>query len=220
MSLRRDADDQQRLRAALHRFRERLREREMRVERARGQIAALVQLPGIGNPFVNQDEARAELLEQLAEFVARVGRLFVGFLDDGIASFPLPTQLPNCQASSPQRVRTMVPSGFFWGIPGGIRLPTSTARFTPGTMPFPASFTSESTPRKLSGRCAAEQVIYRQHRVRFAAAEVGLKLDDRIAAAALQPPHGADQNCFNPSVMNVRRKNSIGLRYSSDPSPR
>ena len=44
----------------------------------------------------------------------------------------------------------------------------------------------------------AEQVVERQHRVGLAAAEVGLQLDDRIAAGAREPLHGADQQARQP----------------------
>ena len=39
-----------------------------------------------------------------------------------------------------------------------------------------------------------EQVVERQHRVRLAAAEVGLELHDRVAALAGEAPHRADQH--------------------------
>ena len=49
-------------------------------------------------------------------------------------------------------------------------------------------------PGQFGRRDAGKQVIQRQHRVRLAAAEVGLQLHDRVAALAGQPPHGADQH--------------------------
>src|SRR5690606_21068073 len=40
---------------------------------------------------------------------------------------------------------------------------------------------------------AREEVVEREHRVRLAAPEVRLELHDRIAAAALEAAHGADE---------------------------
>ena len=49
-------------------------------------------------------------------------------------------------------------------------------------------------PTSSVGRDAREQVVERQHRVRLAAAEVGLELHDRVAALAGEAPHRADQH--------------------------
>ena len=46
---------------------------------------------------------------------------------------------PSCQASSPQSVRTTVPSGLVVGLPGEILLPTSTTRRAVGSVLAPAS---------------------------------------------------------------------------------
>ena len=131
---------------------------------------------------------------------------------------------PSCQASSPHSVRTTVPSGFLtWGLPGEILLPTSTTRLTAGQRLVDARFLQHRVdPGQFLGRDAREQVIERQHRVRLAAAEVGLQLDDRVARP-LRPPRrrtAPTSSCFRPSVRYVRRKNSTGSRYSSVPSPR
>ena len=49
-------------------------------------------------------------------------------------------------------------------------------------------------PASSLGRDAGEQVVKRQHRVRLAAAEIGLELHDRVAALAGEAPHGAYQH--------------------------
>ena len=58
---------------------------------------------------------------------------------------------PNCQASSPHSVRTTVPSSFVVGLPGEMRLPTSTTRLTSGSFATPASRISASTPASSVG---------------------------------------------------------------------
>ena len=58
---------------------------------------------------------------------------------------------PNCHASSPHNVRTTVPSGFVTGLPGEMRLPTRTTRFTFGNVDTPASRISASTPASSLG---------------------------------------------------------------------
>jgi len=63
------------------------------------------------------------------------------------ASAGPPSESPSCQASSPQRVRTIVPSGLVTGLPGEMRLPTSTTRFTLGSRVTSASLRTSSIPR-------------------------------------------------------------------------
>ena len=51
---------------------------------------------------------------------------------------------------------------------------------------------------------ARGQVIDGQHRVRLAAAEGGLELDDRLAALAVEPLRHLGEQLPMPSVMKVR----------------
>ncbi len=77
-----------------------------------------------------------------------------------------------------------MPSDLVTGLPGEILLPTSTTRFTFGSVADAGLLEHLLDARQLGGGRAAEQVVEREHRVRLAAAEVGLELDDRIAARA------------------------------------
>src|SRR5690606_2013121 len=58
---------------------------------------------------------------------------------------------PSCHASSPQSVRTTVPSLLVTGLPGEILLPTSTTRFPFGRILPPASASTASTPASSLG---------------------------------------------------------------------
>ena len=115
----------------LRRLGQRLGEGELRLEAAGRQVALVVQLARIGHPLVDQDQARAVVVEQLAQHVAGAGRLLVVRLQALRRLLPC---RPSCQASSPHSVRTTVPSGFVTGLPGEILLPTSTTRFTFGSV--------------------------------------------------------------------------------------
>ena len=75
-------------------------------------------------------------------------------------------------------------------------------------------------PASSRGRDAGEQVIERQHRVRLAAAEVGLQLDHRVAALAGEAPHRADQQPLQALGEVGAAEELDRVRYSSVPSPR
>ena len=72
-------------------------------------------------------------------------------------------------------------------------MPTSTARLILSGTFSPCFGQQLIEARQILHRRPADHVIERQHRVGLAAAEVGLQLDDRIAARARQPLGGADQ---------------------------
>ena len=101
---------------------------------------------------------------------------------------------PSCHASSPQSVRTTVPSGLVTGLPGEILLPTSTTRRAAGSFLCSGLLHHCIDTGQFSGRDTGEQVIERQHRVRLAAAEVGLELDYWVAALAGEALHRTDQH--------------------------
>ena len=69
-------------------------------------------------------------------------------------------------------------------------MPTSTARCACGSASTPASLSSSSTPSSSFAGVPPDEVVEREQRVRLAAAEVGLQVDDRIAAAAVQALDG------------------------------
>ena len=103
----------------------------------------------------------------------------VGLGDEGVS-----LRRPSCQASSPHIVWTTVPSGFS----GSTTLARCGAhqdarRRASGGRRTPASARICSTPGRLAGRLPG-QVVQGEHRVGLAAAEVGLQLDDRVAALA------------------------------------
>ncbi len=62
-----DAHHEQRVLGSFGGFAQGLGEGEVRLKRAGRQVGCSVQLPGVGNPFVDQDEARAVLVEDLFE---------------------------------------------------------------------------------------------------------------------------------------------------------
>jgi hypothetical protein len=95
----RQADHQQAVLRQLGRFGQHLREGELRLEAAGRQVALVVELARIGHPFVDQDQAGAVVVEQLAQHVAGAGRVLVVGLHAG-ESF-LAAQLPGQFA--PQR---------------------------------------------------------------------------------------------------------------------
>ena len=91
----RQADHQQAVLRQLGRFGQRLGEGELGLEAARRQVALVVELARVGHPFVDQDQARPVLVEQLAQHVAGAGRLLVVGLDagEGLLAAELPGQL-------------------------------------------------------------------------------------------------------------------------------
>ena len=153
----------------------------MRVEGAGGQVLGAVELARVGDPLVDEDEAGAVLLEELLQGRARVGASTVGIGDKRVAFCPaeLPGQL------APERVDLdPVAPGVDGARPdlgadehGAIRL------------------RQRADPRILEQLIDAEQilcrrtsgdVVEREQGVRLAAAEVGLQVDDRIAAVAVE----------------------------------
>ena len=180
-----------------------------------GRSAVGVQLPGVGDPFVDQDQAGAVLVEQFLERVAGVRGVLVVLLDELVAflAAKLPGDLaPEGADDGP--VGLLV--GLAWGNLRADEDGPVDVRWESGS---PSSLTSSSTPGSSPAGRAGEEVIQGQHRVRLAAAEVGLQLDDRIASLAGQPEMACVSSRRKPSVKNVRRKNSVGCLYSSEPSP-
>ena len=128
---------------------------------------------------------------------------------------------PSCQASSPQIVLTCVPSAFSWTCAGEKWLPTTTRPTSPRAARRrrarrPAAWTSCGSSRAATPE---NRWYSAMHRVRLAAAEVGLQLmtgwppvpatrcDRRLTARA------------SPSVRYVRSKNAPGPRTPGRSSP-
>ena len=185
----READHEQAVLHQLRRLGQHLGEGELRLEAARRQVALVVELAGVGHPLVDQDQARPVLVEQLAEHVAGAGRLLVVGLDAGerLLAAELPGQL------APERAHHGAV-----GLGGGIAgrdLVAHQHHAPGGRQRLGARLLHHRVDaHQLRGRDAREQVVERQHRVRLAAAEVGLELHDRVAALAGEAPHRAHQH--------------------------
>src|SRR5581483_2835112 len=65
----------------LGRLAECLGKRELRLETSGRQVGCAMKLPGIGNPFVDEDQARSVLVEQFLERVAGIGGALIILLD-------------------------------------------------------------------------------------------------------------------------------------------
>ena len=77
--------DQQRVLGSFCRFTQRLGKGKVRLERSGGQIRRGVQLAGIGDPFVDQEQAGAILVEEFLQRIAGVGSALVVFFDELVA---------------------------------------------------------------------------------------------------------------------------------------
>ena len=98
-----------------------------------------------------------------------------------------PSLPPSCQASSPQSV-LIVCLPCFHGWPGAWAVPSRTATRACGTSIKPGLIDQRGDAGEFrEGAFARGQVVHGEHRVRLAAAESGLKLNDRLAALAGQP---------------------------------
>jgi hypothetical protein len=148
-----------------------------------------VKLPRVGHPLIDQDQARAVLLEQLAQRIARARRLLIVRLNprERLLAPKLPGQL------APQRPDN-----------GAVRLDGRIARrdLVADQDHPPGARERRGISRlhhhvdswQVTGRDAGEEMIERQHRVRLAAAEVRLELHDRVAALAGQTPNRSGEH--------------------------
>jgi hypothetical protein len=91
----RDRNDQQDTRSALGRLGERLREGELVVEGAAGQVVAADEGAGICDPFVDQNDGGGILREEIVQGLARGGAVCVGLRNQCVAfgAAELPGQL-------------------------------------------------------------------------------------------------------------------------------
>src|SRR5439155_1918706 len=73
------ADDQEALLRKLRAFRKSLSKRELGLEASGWKVCGIVELAGIGDPLVDENQARPVLVKQLSEHVAGASSLlFVG----------------------------------------------------------------------------------------------------------------------------------------------
>ena len=63
-------------------------------------------------------------------------------------------------------------------------------------------------------------MVQGKHRVGLAAAEIGLKLDNRVAVIVGEALYALSKSCRRLPVRKVRRKNSMGSWYSATPPPK
>ncbi len=128
-----------------------------------------MKLACVGDPLVDQDQAGAVFDEQLAQHVAGTGRLFIVGFDarESFLSAELPRQL------APKRTHdgaVGLGARVAWGDLVAYQNDTFDGRQRLGF----AFQHHRVDAHQLLGRDAREQVIQRQHRVRLAAAEIGL----------------------------------------------
>ena len=187
---RRETDDQQAIAGELDGFGERLGEGELRLEAAGRQVALIVELPRVGDPLVDQDQTRPVVDQQLPQGVARAGGAFVVLGDArvGLRAADLPRQLAPHRAHH----RAVV-------LGDRIARRDAVAHQNRGLLPV-RQRRDAGVPhqrvyagQRARGNAGAE-VVEREHRVGLAAAEVGLQLHDRVAAAAREPLHRADEH--------------------------
>src|ERR1700722_698326 len=133
-----------------------------------------MELARISHPFVNEDQARPVFIEEFAQNVARTrGSLIVGA--DAIESF-LSAELPSKLA--PQGTDNCA-VGFFDRVAGrdfvAYQYDALGAEQLLGVCTLQHGVNSYQV---CCGR-AREEMVKREHRMRFATAEVGLELHDR-----------------------------------------
>src|SRR5690606_4646598 len=188
------------------RLSERLREGELCLKAARGQVTLVVELARIGDPFVDQHHARPVVLEQLAQHVAGTGSTLIIRADAlvGLLSAELPGKLaPQRADDDAVRFRDGIARRDLVAHEHGA---TRRRKLRNLGLGHHGIYT-----RQLSGTCARKQVVKREHRVRLAAAEVSLELHDRVAALAGEALHCADEKAFETFGQKRASKELGGL---------
>src|SRR5690606_39187134 len=85
------------------------------------------------------------------------------------------------------------PIGFGDGVAGRDLVPDEDDTPHRGKLRRPRLLEHAVDPEEFGGWDAGEEVVEGEHRVRLPAAEVGLELDDRVAARPRQSPDRADE---------------------------
>ena len=184
-----EADHQQAVAGQLRRFGQRLRERELRLEAACGQIALVVELARIGDPLVDQDQARTEVDEELPQRVAGARRALVVRGEPGIG-FPA-AQLPGELA--PQRPHDGA-AVLRHRVAGRDAVAHQHDALHRRQLRHAGVPHQRVDARQLRRGDARAQVIEGEHRVGLAAAEVGLRtvIDIKLPTAPGRSPFSTD----------------------------
>ena len=147
-----------------------------------------MKLARVGDPFIDQDQAGAVFLEQFAQRIAGAGGLVVVGRDARIGG-PAP-QLPGQFA--PQRAHHRAVA-LAHRIAGRDLVADQHDAARGGQLCDLGLLQDAVDAREFQRIDAGEQVVQGQHRVGFAAAEVGLKLHHRIAALVAEAAGRPDQ---------------------------
>ena len=181
-----DRDGEQHARRALDRLGERLRERELVVERPAREVVARDEAARVGDPLVDQDHRRGVGAEQLVKRLP--GRGAVGVRGRDHRERRLAAELP--RELAPDRV-DLRPVGLHRARRRDVVADERDAPDAPGQLA--EGRVGEhvlDVLRVVAERRAGSQVPQREHRVRLAAAEVRLQVDDRRGVlVARQAPH-------------------------------
>ena len=202
---RRDGHHEQRAWHRLDDLRQRLRERELRVERPAGQVIAPVELPRVGDPLVDEDQARRVSGDQGPERVGRVGPGLVGGPDDLIraARLGLPAR------GEPELPGQLAPERPYLG-PVGLACRRARLEVVPDEHGPPRGRRGDAAEnlahlvRVLGKRRAGQQVVQREHRVRLAAAEVRLQVPHRRGVPVAADPPRRRREKFPKAFGQVR----------------
>ena len=134
-----------------------------------------MELARVGHPLVDQDQAGVVGVEQLAQDITGArGLLIIGTQAlEGLRATKLPGQL------APQRAHHRAIGLFNW-VAG--RDFVADQHHAPGGWQCgcPGVLHHAVDARQLARGCPREEMVKREHRVRLAAAEVGLELHDRV----------------------------------------
>ena len=186
----RNGDHQHRPRHGPDDLGQRLGEGELRLEGTRRQLLVRDELPGVGHPFVDQDQRRRVLLDQRSQGRSGIGPGSVRIRDHlvGLPPAQLPGKLPP-QGMDLRAVRFGVRgAGLQVGSDQGH--PPHPELLEP-RVSVPGHQVLDLLGHVLRGN-AAEQVVEGKHRVGFTATEVGLKVHHgagvAVAAHATQGP--------------------------------
>ena len=140
------ADHEQAVIGELGGFGQHLRKAELGLEAAGRKVALVVQLAGVGDPLVDEDQAGTEFLEELAQHIT-------GGWSHSRHRRQRARTLPCRPVATPARPTAFArPCRRAWSrFPGEILLPTSTTRRAPARWSACASCSTGSTPASSLG---------------------------------------------------------------------